>query len=109
MIKMPKLGIYNQDCLEFLKTIPSESVGLVLTDPPYFEIMKNDWDNQWKSEQEYLDWCKLWTLECIRILKPKRCSLCLGDYKDGYFSKVQIAGSEFVSRCVLPELDNLVL
>ena len=27
--------IYNEDCLEGLKRIPSGSVDLVLTDPPY--------------------------------------------------------------------------
>ena len=28
--------IENQDCLEYLNNIESESVDLVLTDPPYF-------------------------------------------------------------------------
>ena len=47
----------NKDCLEFLKSLDDESVDLVIVDPPYFEIIKDDWDNQWNSEQEYLDWC----------------------------------------------------
>jgi len=64
--------IYNLDCLDFLRSIPSESVDLVLVDPPYFEVMDNDWDNQWKSEKDYLNWCKEWVSESVRVLKPNR-------------------------------------
>ena len=31
----PKIVIYNDDCLNILKTMPDKSVDLVLTDPPY--------------------------------------------------------------------------
>jgi len=34
--------IYCIDCLEFLKTIPDESVDLVVTDPPYNISQKNN-------------------------------------------------------------------
>lgn len=27
--------IYNQDCIEFMKTLPDNSVDMCLTDPPY--------------------------------------------------------------------------
>ena len=36
----------NKDCLEYLQTLDDNSVDLILTDPPYFEIVNNDWDNQ---------------------------------------------------------------
>ena len=29
------MKLYNNDCLEVLKTIPSKSIDLVITDPPY--------------------------------------------------------------------------
>lgn len=29
------MELYNGDCLEVLKSIPDDSVNLVLTDPPY--------------------------------------------------------------------------
>jgi DNA modification methylase len=34
--------IYLMDCLEFLKQVPSNSVDLVVTDPPYNVSQKND-------------------------------------------------------------------
>ena len=54
------MTLENKDCLEYLKTLEGESVDLVLTDPPYFIGFDGGkgWDSQWKSEDEYLDWCK---------------------------------------------------
>jgi DNA modification methylase len=62
--------LINSDCLDLLGQIPDNSIDMVLTDPPYYQIMKHDWDNQWKTEDHYLDWCNKWTSECERVLKP---------------------------------------
>ena len=83
-------NLQNKDCLEFLKEIPDNSIDLVNVDPPYFEIVKNDWDNQWKSEQEYLDWCKEWTEECFRVLKPNRCFYVWGTTKTDTFLRYKL-------------------
>ena len=63
--------IYCMDCVEYMKGLPNECVDLIIADPPYYKSVRIDWDNQWKTELEYIDWCKLWIKECIRILKPK--------------------------------------
>jgi DNA modification methylase len=80
----------NKDCLEFLKSLDDESVDLVIVDPPYFEIIKDDWDNQWNSEQEYLDWCMEWTTECFRVLKPGRCFYVWGTTKEDTFLRYKL-------------------
>ena len=82
----------NQDCLEFLKTLPDESVGLVLTDPPYFIGYDGGkgWDSQWKSEKEYLDWCNSWTIECARVLKQNRMMCIFGTLKHNTFLKYKL-------------------
>jgi len=80
----------NKDCLEFLNNLGDASVDLVVVDPPYFEIVKNDWDNQWKSEQEYLGWCNKWTRECIRVLKPGGCFYCWGTTKTDTFLRYKL-------------------
>lgn len=70
------------DCLEVMKKIPSESIDLVVTDPP-FNIGKDYGgvyeDN--KNFSEYIEWCKKWLLECMRILKPNG-SLYLFNYPE---------------------------
>lgn len=62
--------IINQDCITYMRTLPNECVDLIIADPPYFEIVKDKWDNQWNTKEEYIQWCKEWISECKRILKP---------------------------------------
>ena len=61
--------IYNMDCLYGMKQVESESCSLVIADPPYYRIVKESWDNQWKTQDEYIEWCLDWTKESYRILK----------------------------------------
>ena len=62
--------IYNEDCINGMKKIKSESVDIIICDPPY-NIGKdfgNDSDKQ--TMNDYLLWCDTWISECLRILKP---------------------------------------
>jgi DNA modification methylase len=61
--------IINGDCIEILKKINTETIDLIITDPP-FNIGKNygEYKDRLKKT-EYLEWCKKWLNECIRILK----------------------------------------
>ena len=61
--------IHNIDCLELLKQLPDESIDCVITDPPYMGVVNEDWDKQWKSIDEYTDWCNEWITESSRVLK----------------------------------------
>ena len=82
----------NQDCLEFLTTIDTDSVDLVLTDPPYFIGFDGGkgWDSQWSSEAEYLHWCVQWTKECERVLKHNRMLIVFGTLKTDTFLKYKL-------------------
>ena len=68
---MKTLNMFHlYDVLDGLKKIQSETVDIVLIDPPY-NIGKdfgNNNDNM--SLQEYIDWCVEWMDESIRIMKP---------------------------------------
>ena len=85
--------IYHGDCLEVMKRIDDNSIDLVCTDIPFFKVIKNDWDNQWENEVEYLKWVKLIIEEYNRVLKDNsniflftgrqysgKISLLLGEY-----------------------------
>ena len=85
-----KNKLHNIDCLKLLKTLDDNSIDMILVDPPYFEIIKNKWDNQWTTEEEYLLWCKLWTEECFRVLKPNRCFYVWGTTKTDTFLKYKL-------------------
>ncbi len=59
---------FEADCFKFINLIPSESVDLVLTSPPYALHYKKEYGN--KNQDEYVDWF-LGIAEGIkRILKP---------------------------------------
>ena len=69
------INLYNGDCLEVLKTIPDQSVNLVLTDPPYNVSVTRQENGKtikeaWDKIDGYIDWCIQWLTECQRVLKP---------------------------------------
>lgn len=57
------------DCLEELIKIQSSTVDLVIADPPYWKVVNEKWDYQWKTEQEYIKWSTTWIKEVARILR----------------------------------------
>lgn len=56
------------DSIEWLKSLPSESVDLIFADPPY-NINKAGWDS-FESQEEYIKWSMLWIEQASRVLKP---------------------------------------
>ena len=87
---MNDIVLRNADCMELLRTLDDDSIDLVLTDPPYFGIVANDWDNQWEDETGYLEWCRAWTDECVRVLKPNRCMYVWGTTKTDTFLRYKL-------------------
>ncbi len=57
------------DSLSVLKKMKERSVQLIFADAPY-NIGKDFGNNsdKWESVQAYLEWCKLWIDECMRVL-----------------------------------------
>ena len=47
--------LYHGDSLEILPTLDIEATAL-LTDPPYFKVKDEPWDNQWKKPEHFLAW-----------------------------------------------------
>jgi len=79
-IKNAKRGVFLIDVVEGLKQIPNESQDLIIVDPPYYKAINENWDKQWKTERIYLDWCKLWFNECVRVLKDTGSFYCYGNF-----------------------------
>jgi DNA modification methylase len=74
-----KMKILIGDCREVLKKLPDKSFDLAILDPPYYKIVKNAWDNQWKTFDEYLDWLEGICLEVKRVLKDNGSMYVFGD------------------------------
>ena len=86
--------IINGNALKILKTIPSKTFDLVFADPPYnLQIGKklkrpddskvngvNDKWDQFKSFEDYDNFCKEWLGECKRVLKHHGAIWVIGSY-----------------------------
>lgn len=91
--KIEKNQVYEADCVDILKRLHSESVDLIIADPPYYH-MRGEFDFIFQSVQEYLDWCSVWAAECCRILKPTGVFYCWGS-------------SQMIDKLSVRVLDNL--
>lgn len=62
--------IVSGDALEGMAGLSDASCDVIIADPPY-NIGKDFGNNDDRRELgEYIDWCKEWINECIRVLKP---------------------------------------
>lgn len=66
--KSPK--ILQGDCQEIFELLESAQFQAIIADPPYFQVLlEENWDNQWQTEEEYLDWTENWIKKSSRLLK----------------------------------------
>ncbi|MDE5935165.1 MAG: site-specific DNA-methyltransferase [Muribaculaceae bacterium] len=74
-------NIYNAECIESMKKLPSESVDLVIADPPYWKVVGEKWDYQWRTEEDYVAWSLQWMREVSRILRKGGSFYCFGYFR----------------------------
>lgn len=62
--------IYQMDCIPGMRRyLSDEIVDLIIADPPYFKVIGEKWDYQWRTEADYLNWAEKWINECSRVLR----------------------------------------
>lgn len=62
-------SIIHGDAVEKLKKLPDRSIDLVILDPPYWKVVAQKWDFQWRTEEDYANWCREWFTELSRVIK----------------------------------------
>jgi site-specific DNA-methyltransferase (cytosine-N4-specific) len=60
--------LFHADSLETMRTLPTESVDLVVTSPPYALHFKKEYGNA--HQEDYVQWFLPFSKEIKRILKP---------------------------------------
>ena len=86
------MNIQKIDALELLQSLGDKTVDLILTDPPYYKLLNIDWDKQWKTKDDYLNWLENIIKECQRVLKDNGsfymfCSAEMSWYVEGLIRK----------------------
>jgi site-specific DNA-methyltransferase (adenine-specific) len=86
-------SIFNNDCLKKLKEIKTNSIDLIIADPPYFlsnggktikngkivSVDKGEWDKA-KTKEEQIIFTEQWIGECKRILKTDGTIFIMGTH-----------------------------
>ena len=83
--------VIRGDCLEVLKTFPSNSVDLIYNDPPFF-TQKNfgDFKDVWKSRSHYLSWLTKRLVEMRRVMKSTASIYLHCDHHASHYIKVEM-------------------
>ena len=79
--------IIQGDAIEKMQALASRSVQAVIADPPYYNVLKEDWDTQWEQVSDYFEWSHIWVSQCLRILRDDGlCFICgqLGKKEHGF-------------------------
>jgi len=77
-----KLDIcYNGDCIQIMQDLDDNSVDLVVADPPYWKVVGEKWDYQWKTEKDYVEWSLKWIKEVSRVLRIGGTFYCFGYFR----------------------------
>jgi site-specific DNA-methyltransferase (adenine-specific) len=61
--------ILQGDCLDLMKELDDNSIDHIISDWPFFGVVKENWDNQWENLNEYLEWGRKIIIEYKRIIK----------------------------------------
>jgi len=61
-------GLYNGDCLELMKEIPTGSIDLIMTSPPYGDRRKSTYGGV--KPEKYNEWFLPISEQLFRIIKP---------------------------------------
>ena len=78
-----KSQLHNVDCLEFMKSLPADSIDCIWTDPPYLlsndgitcvagrmvKVNKGEWDRSRGVDLDH-EFNRTWLAACHRVLKP---------------------------------------
>lgn len=81
--------IYCGDCLEIMPQF-GMVFDCVIADPPYFKIVKDDFDRQWATLENYILWLESVTISVKRVLIDKGSFYIFGDDKNIAYVQVMI-------------------
>jgi DNA modification methylase len=69
--------IIRGEAQDVLRRLPSDLVQAVIADPPYFNVLNESWDTEWRNSAEYIEWYDSWLPECMRVLRADGlCFVC---------------------------------
>lgn len=98
MCVMDEHRIITGDCLEVLPALESESVDLVVADPPYNIGVDYGSGRRADLRDDYDTWCDKWIEECRRVLKPSGSIWIISGQEYGAEIDIALRVNDFAIR-----------
>jgi site-specific DNA-methyltransferase (adenine-specific) len=117
-------SVYAGDCLNVLRSLPSQSVDAVVTDPPYSSggLMRADRNKKTsekytlpntlnkhpeffgdnRDQRSFLAWATMWLSECFRVTKEGGVLMCFTDWRQLPIMTDAIQCGGYVWRGIVP-------
>jgi len=90
--------VFNEDAIVGMKRMPDNSIDLVIADPPYWKVVNEKWDYQWRTENDYIYWTKQWIKEIARIIKKTGLFYLFGYFRTLAYLLPEIERENFSLR-----------
>jgi len=90
--------VFQGDVVEQLKKLPDRSVDLIILDPPYWKVVSEHWDYQWRTQSDYANWCFQWLPELARIIKLSGSFYLFGYLRNLVYLYKDILDLNFIFR-----------
>lgn len=98
MSQLPLDTIIHSDCIDALKRLPDRSVDMVVLDPPYWKIVNERWDFEWRTKDDYVQWCMEWLPEVARVIKLSGSLYMFGYTRNLIYLYPDMAKLQFILR-----------
>ena len=97
-----RMSTIKGDCLDILKTIQSNSIDSMVTDPPAgISFMNKDWDDDKGGRKQWISWLTEVMLECKRVLKPGGHALVWALPRTSHWTATALEDAGFEVRDVI--------
>lgn len=89
--------LYKGDCVEMLSGM-EEMFDCCIADPPYWKVVNQKWDYQWRAEEDYVTWCGEWFSQLSRLVRHGGTFYLFGYFRTLALLLSSLQEKEFVLR-----------
>lgn len=98
--------IFNIECEKFIPDIKDNILDLVIVDPPYFRILKDEEWDKFKNKKEYLNWSNIYLKDLISKLRLNGTLLLYGCTRNlnivsSLFDILESNGMEYIQEIII--------
>ncbi len=99
------MKLFNDDCINILKSLDNDSIDSLVTDPPAgIGFMGKEWDHHKGGRQEWVKWMGEVMRECYRVMKPGAHGLVWAIPRTSHWTATALEDAGFEVRDVITHI-----